>query len=199
MGNNPFIPEPPKAPPSVPDIHDVIFGSVDVMEGPQSPELAPPGQPTGEPWQQGQVAGDDRIAVIGLHGGAGASTVVSLLGETAFDAGREWPVNATAGVVAVCRTHGAGLEAGFEFAHQWAAGQLEGSRLLGLVLVDDAPQLAVSQVKAVKALARMTPHGWHLPWMEEWRVAPPDEARLPGRVKRIVKSVKKTSKLKEKK
>lgn len=85
-----------------------------------------------------------------------------------------------------------------EFAKHWASGALQNSRLLGIVIVDDGPRLLQAQKRATKRLAQMTPHGWHVPWIEEWRINPPSTQRLPRRVHHIVKKILSLTEIKEK-
>nr|WP_298461186.1 DUF6668 family protein [uncultured Cellulomonas sp.] len=95
-------------------------------------------------------------------------------------------------VVLVARTHGAGLAAAERVARSWAAGELGESQLLGLVLVDDAPQLTKAQKAAAKRLSQMTPHGWHIAWQPEWReVQTPAADALPARVRRTLEHIRK--------
>ncbi|WP_159796666.1 DUF6668 family protein [Puerhibacterium puerhi] len=150
-----------------------------------------------EPWPVAEVTSRPWVCVIGLHGGAGASTLARLLGDGALDAGRAWPVAAgwerplpSLAVVAVARTHHEGLAAAERFARLWAAGTLTGSHLLGLVLVDDGPRLLAAQKQTARRLARMTPHGWHLPWVERWRVEPADLSSSPLRTRQVVKNLR---------
>lgn len=162
--------------------------------GPTSPEeITVAADPEAAPWPQTTVTDFRQVTVFGLHGGAGATTVASLFGDDAVDAGNGWPVAGgwtrplpTLQVLAVARTHYAGLAAAEAFTHQWAAGQLPSSTLLGLVLVDDGPTLTDGQKKAVKRLLRKVPRGAHLPWMEAWRHLPPDHGRLPRRLTKII-------------
>lgn len=188
---NPLVraPEPEAA--EVPEIFDDLLGDAVGYEGPQEPLYT---VPTGkEPWPRVHVGEHKLITVAGLHGGAGASTVAQLFGDVAVDAGQGWPVASgwkrplpTLGVIAVARAHYVGLAAADEFTRQWAARELTESRLLGLVIVDDAPRLLDAQIQEVKRLLKLTPYGAHLPWNEEWRVGPPGQA-LPRRLKKIVR------------
>lgn len=165
-----------------------------MFHGPQSPdEVAVEPQTHSAPWPQTTVTDFRAVTVFGLHGGAGTTTVASLFGEGALDAGTGWPVAGgwtrplpTLHVLAVARTHYAGLAAAEAFTHQWATGRLPASTLLGLVLVDDGPTLTDGQKKAVKRLARKVPRGAHLPWIETWRHLPPDPERLPRRLTKII-------------
>ncbi|MDQ0729104.1 DUF6668 family protein [Microbacterium sp. W4I20] len=175
------------------------------FEGPASPEHAPPVVRTGDPDHPVErVTPGALVYVLGLHGGAGVSTVAGLIREQASDlpgeAARElriaWPRSSLPGmpinVVAVARTHHRGLQAAERFARAWAAGTLPGGRLLGIVLVDDGPQLAKAQLKSIERIGRMTPHGWRIPWAEGWRLA---ESSLKGSSPRVRWAISRIRKL----
>jgi len=175
---------------------DPLMGSRLMDHGPSSPDALPitADDVTTDMWTFGQVENlpVSRITVMGLHGGAGATTFASLLGSDVLDHGQTWPVSIEGeplGVVAVCRSHWRGLKAGDEFTTQWAAGLLTGSTLLGLVIVDDGPRLSDGQRRAVRRLLKRTPRGIHVPWVEAWRHASPDSGRIPGRIHRISRAL----------
>lgn len=203
---NPFVQVEAPAPEDGPELPDLIMGARTVELGPQSPEtLDVPA--TGLPaWPRTNVSDHRAVTVFGLHGGAGASTVAALFDGVAVDAGTGWPVASgwvrplpTLDVLAVARTHYAGLEAAESFTQQWAAGELPESRLLGLVLVDDGPNLSKAQVSTVRRLLKKVPKGAHLPWIDQWRHAPVDPTQLPSRVKKIVKVITNATRNGEKK
>lgn len=177
-------------------VHDSLLGHRLMESGPADPSALPitPGDVKADTWPKVQVSPQNvtRITVMGLHGGAGASTMAALLGPEALDHGRAWPLpapGAPLGVVAVCRSHWRGLETADDFTMQWAAGLLTGSTLLGLVIVDDGPTLSDGQRKAMRRLLKRTPRGIHLPWVEAWRHAAPDPGKTPGRITRIVRQL----------
>lgn len=170
-----------------------------VQVGPSSPDTAPHARSDRAPWETCRVPAGFDLYVVGLHGGAGASTVASLFEGRAMDCGLQWPVLDAwerplppIPVIAVARAHHVGLEAARQFALQWAARQIpEAQNLLGLVLVDDAPDLLSAQKSAVKRVLTMTPHGWRLPWQAPWRVTAPGSGPLPRDVRRFVRSIEK--------
>jgi hypothetical protein len=190
---NPFVVAPASSPQSLSD-DDGLRDPEALYYGPASPdEITVAIDPDAAPWPQTTVTDFRAVTVFGLHGGAGTTTVASLFGDDAVDVGTGWPVAGgwtrplpTLHVLAVARTHYTGLAAAEAFTHQWAAGQLPASTLLGLVLVDDGPTLTDGQKKAVKRLARKVPRGAHLPWIEAWRHGPPDPERLPRRLTKII-------------
>ena len=115
---------------------------------------------------------------VGAHGGAGETTLAQLLtGSRA--SGHAWPVAAPdtraarPPVLLVARTHASGLRAAQAAAIEWAAG-LVSVRLLGLVLIADAPG---RPPRALRDLAQLVAGGvpavWRLPWHEPWRLGEP--------------------------
>lgn len=202
---NPFHLTPAAAPvdadAGVPVEPDPLWDDEERWQGPPvPPPTATPGSEL-PAWPQVQVVGAPSVCVMGLHGGAGASTVTALLGPDALEVGTAWPVPGgwarplpVLRVLAVARTHYRGLQAATDLAQAWAARSLTGALLVGLVLVDDAPDLTTAQRKTARRLGRMTPHGWHLPWQEAWRLAAPELPNAPIRVRRVVKSINNTIK-----
>lgn len=177
-------------------LHDPLLGHQLMERGPSDPRSLPitPEDVEGRQWPKVAISAESamRITVMGLHGGAGASTFAALLGPDTTDHGQGWPVppeGQPLGVVAVCRSHWRGLQAADQFTQQWAAGLLPEATLLGLVIVDDGPTLSDGQRRAMKRLLKRTPRGVHVPWVEAWRHASPDTGRLPGRITRITRAL----------
>ena len=194
--SNPFAKtrQPAKGP-AVHDIRDDLMGDDLLVTGPTHPGLSPTLEAPAKAWETQTVGPIEGLAVMGLHGGAGATTLAGLLGEGSSDVGRRWPIsnNAWTGtawpipVIAVARNDHSGLKAADDFVRSWANGQLTGSHLSALVLIDAGPRVSDARRKATKRLMRMVPRGTHIPWMDSWLDAPPDPKRLPGRIKRIIK------------
>ena len=190
---NPFLPEAPAVTEAV-DAGDTL-GPV-MTSGPSAPTGAPvPGEPVLEVparFATGGAYAGLVVQVCGLHGGAGTSTVAHLLGSEALDCGAGLLDLADPGtpVVLVARTHARGLHLVRRVAGQWASGGLEPVRLLGLVLVDDAPVLSKGLQREVKSVEGALPHCWRLAWSEDFRHDPelPEEAAR-GRLRRIRKSL----------
>lgn len=188
----------------VPDA-DVDHASAEEFVGPPSPPPLAPPVPPGEPGLQGVIVTPSALVyVVGLHGGAGTSTLADLIreeaaglslpGDAALEGNKIWPISSVPGapinVIAVARTHYRGLQVAERFALAWAAGELPG-RLLGIVFVDDGPQLAKAQLKAVERIGRMTPHGWRIPWAEAWRLGEPSLKTSSSRARWIIHRVRK--------
>ena len=150
-------------------------------------QAPPPMSPLGMAGYSGP--GPD-LWLASCHGGAGTSTLAALIPRSA-SAGRYWPTPLPPGqsrVLLVARSHASGLFAAQAAAHQWAAGVLPGVRLLGLVVVADAPG---SRPKPLHDLVRLVAGGvpqiWELPWVEALRLgSPPGQTKLPSAYARLV-------------
>lgn len=193
--SNPFTQAPPKEPENTVELPDEVLGDQAIVTGPAAPLPSVSAPADMVPWPRTPISDHRLITVAGLHGGAGTSTVATMLGDQAFDAGTGWPVAAgwvrplpTLNVVVVARTHQVGLEAAEDFTQQWISSQLTDSRLLGLVLVDDAPKLMEQQRRAIKRLLKKVPTGAHLPWVENWRIQAPDFTNPPKRLQKIIRT-----------
>lgn len=199
---NPFVRRPaqPETPVDEPIGVDEFFGAALSQSGPAWPAAPVQDRASSKVLPRREVTVPPTLAVAGVHGGAGATTLAALLGAEAMDVGVTWPVAGgwtrplpVIPVVLVARTHGAGLRAAEEAARSWAAGELGESRLLGLVLVDDAPRLTRPQRAAAKRVSMMTPHGWHISWQPAWREpdwTPGDSAGLSARVRRTLTHIR---------
>lgn len=181
-------------------LHDPLMGHQLMESGPSDPRSLPitPEDIDSGSWPKVQFSpiSETPITVIGLHGGAGASTFADLMGEGVSDHGQGWPIppeDTALGVVAVCRSHWRGLDAADRFTQQWAAGMLPEATLLGLVIVDDGPTLSDGQRRAMRRLLKRTPRGIHVPWVEAWRHASPGSGRIPGRITRITRALHKAA------
>ena len=134
--------------------------------------------------------------VLGTHGGAGESTISSLL-HGSVPASHAWPMRNESAVTAeadrvllVCRSNAKGLRSAQAAAIEWSTGDLP-LALAGLVITADAP------TKLPKDLSRLTtivsgavPHTWQMPWVEEWRRGlTPDVADLPQRVRAVLSDI----------
>jgi hypothetical protein len=133
-----------------------------------------------------------RIWFVGVHGGAGESTLAELRPDFGA-AGHDWPrPNPTLPwCVLVARTNAAGLYNARAAAKDWAA-DLVPAILLGLVLIPDAPgKLPKQMAQEITRTSGGVPRVWQLPWIEDWRYHAPgytplDITDLPRAVKRML-------------
>ncbi|WP_139346849.1 DUF6668 family protein [Sinomonas mesophila] len=132
------------------------------------------------------------VWVVGVHGGAGESTLAALLdGAVATD--HAWPVREDDGgpdvVLLVCRSHAAGLRAAQLAAIEYMSeGRPLPGTLAGLVVMADAPgRLPKPLADQVRLVAGAVPHLWQMPWVESWRLSTaPDPAAPPPAVRSVL-------------
>ncbi len=126
------------------------------VTAPEPPPLAPSGAP--------------RPSWVGVHGGAGVSTLAAVYGGR--DCGRRLPgPGDTAPVLLVARTHAAGLAAAARAVEDFRHGRTPAGLALGaVVLVADAPgRLPRPLAQRVKGLeSAVDVH--RVPWVPAWRL-----------------------------
>lgn len=122
------------------------------------------------------------VWVIGVSGGCGESTVAAIL-PNAIAGQRQWPPTrpgAAAPVLMVARGSMASLAAAQRAAAEWANGNVPGVRLLGLLIVADAPGAEPRPVTdLIRLLSGGLPQIWRLPWVRDWRLVNPQDMPLP--------------------
>ncbi|TDD80431.1 hypothetical protein E1293_20685 [Actinomadura darangshiensis] len=153
--------------------------------------LAPP--PTSPLGLAGYSGDGPDLWFSSCHGGAGTSTLATLIPQ-GMNAGRYWPAPASPArsrVLLVARSHASGLCAAQAAARQWAAGVLPNVRLLGLVVVADAPGKRPKPLNdLVRLISGGVPRLWELPWVEALRLGdPPDQIKLPSAFSRLAGDV----------
>lgn len=182
MTNNPWFTTPAPEPATAPVIQVV------------EPTGATAPQPTVTPpesaeqlrvWMTSQPA---PVWVVGTHGGAGETTLAQLLGGAATD--HRWPsISPPPAVVLVARTHATGLRAAQLAMRAWAAGETPHIRLIGLVLVADAPGKLPKPLAEVAGILRGgVPHMWQIPWVDAYRLEI-DPADPPRQVLKVLTEI----------
>jgi hypothetical protein len=172
---------------------DELMGDLVAIEGPPVPlGLALGSRP--RTLRRGFLPASDHLYVVGLHGGSGATTVTRLLGDrAAVDACGVVPqlsVPTKARVLLVARTNGAGLAAAKAAAQEWAAEDLTGTDLIGLVLVADATRLSKYLRAEALSVAGLTPRCWRIGWREDWREqAVPDLSARSARLRKVITDI----------
>lgn len=174
------------------DAPDAEPGRVSRPTGPATPQagVTAPDQVDQLPVRDQPVPA--RLWVVGVHGGAGETTLARLI-PGARSAGRAWPrLPATSytrtPVLLVARSHVAGLEAARRAATHWASGAVGDVDLLGLVIVADAPGRLPRPLRDLAAhVAGAPPRTWRMPWVEAWRLGQDlDLNTSPGDVRRLI-------------
>lgn len=133
-----------------------------------------------------EALSEDGIGWIGAHGGAGATTLTRLLGGT--DIGCRWPdarLAEPARVMLVGRTNMEGLRAVSRALHALREGRHPaGMRLVGVVLLADAPgRLPVQLTGRIRLLRSVAPVH-RVPWIPAYRLGEMPK-RLPKQLVRL--------------
>lgn len=132
--------------------------------------------------------------VLGAHGGAGESSLAALM-KSWRAAEHAWPAPPQgapkAPVVLVARTNAAGLLAARSAATQWAAGLAPEVKLVGLVLIADAPGRLPKPLRDLaRVVAGGVPRRWTVPWIEPWRLGEPlSLPDSPRSIQRVVRQI----------
>ncbi len=143
--------------------------------------ITPPPREAMLGWRREPVAcrPEDQLWLLGVHGGAGVSTLRRCLDEAglpAADAGRAWPEPDGRPVLAVARTHGRGLAAAQAVALQYLSGHAPpDTMLIGCVLVPDGPGKLPRQITmaARSLVSSVYADTLAMPWAEELRLLDP--------------------------
>ncbi|WP_340637960.1 DUF6668 family protein [Sanguibacter massiliensis] len=127
---------------------------------------------------------------LGAHGGAGETSLASLVPQWPA-ASHGWPYvpgAAASRVVVVARTNVRGLRAAQHAAAQWASGLVPHAQVLGLVIVPDTPGRLPRPLRDLSRLVSGGfPRTWTVPWVESWRMGePPALSTAPREVRRLV-------------
>lgn len=118
------------------------------------------------------------VWLLGVHGGAGASTLANVLAPAA-DSGRRWPGvfdRESPFVVLVARETIAGLTRAHDLLRQHHAGFAGPSEVLGLITVAARPGRMPAEIRRYReVVGSLTGHLWQVPWYEEWTLVEPEK------------------------
>ncbi|MFJ6197326.1 hypothetical protein [Micromonospora sp. NPDC092111] len=150
------------------------------VPGPGSRVPAGPGPAYGRTAPPRRSLSEQGLGWIAAHGGAGTTTLTRLLGGT--DLGCRWPDAALAEpatVMLVGRTNAEGMRAVSRALNTLREGRHPpGLRLVGLVLLADAPgRLPLALARRIRVLRSVAPVH-RVPWIPSWRLGQ-QPARLP--------------------
>lgn len=203
-GVNPFLPPSDAAAVSALVDDDTTHGhglsdGLDHTTGPTAAPIAPapakPALPIPAMWPVPERPCSGTVQLLGLHGGAGTSTVAALIGPEAVDCGvgLDQLRSMALPVLFVTRTHAHGLDLALRLGQQHAARSFDTLMVLGLVVVHDAPTLSRGLARKLRSAQRTLPNCWTVPWDEDLRHQPDLPASVAGRgrtardVRRILK------------
>lgn len=158
--------------------------------GPVTPQAGVPAPPEDVRLPVSSAPGTADLWLVGTHGGAGESTLAGLV-EGWRAANHAWPAppahGSVANVVLISRSNARGLTSARAAATQWASGLVPHARVLGLVLVADAPKEPRPLRPLMQLVAGGVPRLWRVPWFEPWRLgASPELATAPREARRLV-------------
>lgn len=127
-----------------------------------------------------------RLWVIGAHGGAGESTIADVVDGSPTQ--HRWPRQSDGpAAVLVARTHHHGLRRAQLAMRTWASGQTPPLKLIGLILVADAPgRLPKELDHFAQTLGGGVPHIWRFPWVEALRTIDASQIQPPRQVTKIL-------------
>ncbi|RDI67489.1 hypothetical protein [Nocardia pseudobrasiliensis] len=142
--------------------------------------VAPPESRRAPIWER-PVPGVGRaplVWLLGVHGGAGASTLAHVLAPAA-DSHRRWPGvfdRESPYVVLVARETIAGLTRAHDLLRQYHAGLAGPSEVLGLITVAARPGRLPVEIRRYRdVVGALAGEMWQLPWHEEWILVEPDQ------------------------
>jgi len=111
------------------------------------------------------------IWMVGVHGGAGESSLAHVLG--AREAGRAWPLpqhfSQRSSVVLVARTNARGIDAMRNALREVASGSVSSVHVVGVTFVRDAPKLPAELRNEARIVASAAATSWWVPWIDDWR------------------------------
>ncbi|WP_344193742.1 DUF6668 family protein [Kribbella karoonensis] len=161
--------------------------------GPSAPQHGVPAPAEDQRLPKFAIPAADTLWWVGVHGGAGETTMSVLLPGTRA-ANHRWPIPpppVPTPVILVARTHGSGLRAAQRAAIEWASGVVQGVAVLGLVLIADAPgRLPRVLDDFADIVGGGVPRVWDIPWIEEWRRGEaPTPDNTPDEVFEVLESI----------
>ncbi len=161
--------------------------------GPSAPQHGVPAPAEDQRLPKFAIPVADTLWWVGVHGGAGETTMSLLLPGTRA-ANHRWPIPpppVPTPVILVARTHGSGLRAAQRAAIEWASGVVQGVAVLGLVLIADAPgRLPRVLDDFADIVGGGVPRVWDIPWIEEWRRGEaPTPDNTPDEVFEVLESI----------
>jgi len=142
--------------------------------------VAPPENRRAPIWER-PVPGAGRaplVWLLGVHGGAGASTLAHVLAPAA-DSHRRWPgvfERESPFVVLVARETISGLTRAHDLLRQHHAGLAGSCEVLGMVTVAARPGRIPVEIRRYRdVVGSLAGAVWQLPWYEEWTLVEPDQ------------------------
>ncbi|WP_433656072.1 DUF6668 family protein [Nocardia sp. CA-128927] len=118
------------------------------------------------------------VWLLGVHGGAGASSLAHVLAPAA-DSGRRWPGvydRESPFVVLVARETIAGLTRAHDLLRQHHSGFAGSCEVLGLITVAARPGRLPAEIRRYRdVVGSLAGQLWQVPWYEEWTLVEPEK------------------------
>ncbi|MFE9576433.1 hypothetical protein ACFYO1_08635 [Nocardia sp. NPDC006044] len=118
------------------------------------------------------------VWVMGVHGGAGASSLAHVLAPAA-DSSRRWPGvydRESPFVVLVARETIAGLTRAHDLLRQHHSGFAGSCEVLGLITVAARPGRLPAEIRRYRdVVGSLAGQLWQVPWYEEWTLVEPEK------------------------
>jgi hypothetical protein len=135
---------------------------------------------------------EGKVAVVGAHGGAGESLLERVEPSLFAAADHCWPIAGTdfdVPAVVVARGDYLGLEAARAAGKQWAAGELPGIDLLGLIVMADQPKQAKQLRDLATVVGGLFPRLWVVGYSVDVRLEGSFGSSLPKDLRKLVSDV----------
>jgi hypothetical protein len=135
---------------------------------------------------------EGKVAVVGAHGGAGESLLERVDPALFAAADHCWPLAGNASEVpalVVARGDYLGLEAARTTGKQWAAGELSGIDLLGLVVMADQPKQAKQLKDLAAVIGGLFPRLWIISYSVDVRLEGSFGPSLPKDLRKLLSDV----------
>ncbi|WP_084442773.1 DUF6668 family protein [Arthrobacter sp. CAL618] len=178
---------------SKPDVIPTPAAMVPPLTGAATPQKGIPEPDATDRLPRRYVSGSATLWVVGVHGGAGESTVTRLI-DGSRSTQHTWPAFENAGmpprVLLVCRSNMNGLESAQRALIEWAAPKAPEVELLGLAVLADAPGRLPRELRDFATIvAGGAPRSWHLPWVDAWRTGDVAPEQLPRETRKFVTEI----------
>lgn len=163
------------------------------MTGAALPQKGIPEPEAADRLPRWSVSGSATLWIIGVHGGAGESTISCLI-DGSRPTQHAWPITTDSEipprVLLVCRSNASGLESARRALIDWAAPQSPDVELLGLAVLADAPGKLPRPLRDLETIVSGgSPRLWHLPWVEAWRTGVVPSTDLPRDTRKFITDI----------
>ncbi|WP_196842270.1 DUF6668 family protein [Arthrobacter sp. CAN_A1] len=178
---------------SKPDAAPTPAVTIPPLTGAGAPQKGIPEPDAADRLPRRYVSGSASLWIVGVHGGAGESTVTRLI-DGSRSTQHTWPASENPGippcVLLVCRSNMNGLEAAQRALIEWTSPQPPEVELLGLAVLADAPGKLPRELRDFETIiGGGAPRLWHLPWVDAWRTGDVAPEHLPREARKFITEI----------